>query len=1450
MSNSNITLNFGNYYKWSQNTETILQVKSFMHHLTYDNLDLWLAATYEQPPREILFNNALDAIDINVANLNDQQIVDAKLALEKRFHDLPIWHNTIIKKKEQWKSEVEQIKGILRSTIDPQFWQAIKDLPSILQMWNQLRIETHQEEAGNIAVIMQAYYAVNYQESEKLTNWIARVETFRQRLRELNRPIISEEMVFYKILTCLPPKYDQIQQAIYQLPADQMTIAVLKTKFAHEDARQAQKSTPQAKPLNTKQDRPREAANATQTPKAPPRKCISCQKPIDNMFPKFTRCLGCHSTWKADNKPAYQKKDKPPIKEEKTSLAYAFTTKPQDQQWILDSGCSAHMKTNTADMTNLQPSQTQIQVASGDLISAESEGTLRINSNGRNFDFNKTLVVPNLTQNLMSVKRIAAASPDMYIIFNGTNCQIFKGQLEQTGEILLEGAINESGLYAMNNISTADHQSTETTQIFEQATTNTLQFADSTIVTKTLQEYHEDWAHISKEEILAIARDDPAINIANQQEEINCPTCAEAKLNQSKFADKIPPRATQAGETIYSDICGPISPSTILGERYLIHFLDEFSGFIFSFLLKHKSEAFNLFKQVRAKLNNIGPSKVKLFVSDGGGEFTNNEFEDFLQKKGISHAIAPPNTPQRMGKSERLNKILLDSTRAMLFNNKMPLRFWGQAVLYATFIRNRQIKRDKLKSRNELLTGFKSSLKHCLPFGTPVVYNNRDRSIKKLDKRGYRGIFLGFEEFNYCYQILDIETNEIIQVRTIKPFPKEQIEYDNNDFNQPLITTDNNILTERGPQLPSNDATSIAESEEDLQLQIITENEDLDDNNLNQQIQPNNDNNINFNNNNDDLDDLIRRQQQYYDQLSDEEQIDLFDELIEHQPPQIIQPQDILPEIQVFIPEAEQQPPHRYPLRSRGLQAQILNNNNNFQELIHEPQTYTQAMNSKYSEQWLASIKEEQQSLIKHQAFKLVARPINKPIVRTRYVFVLKPNLDGKDKKFKTRIVAKGFSQTEGVDFFETFSPTLRMASFRILLSTATLQDFQITHLDVQTAFLNSELKEEVYMEIPEGFELGANRKTHVLQLLKSIYGLKQASRDWHETFADAIIQLGFKQSTADPCIFIKYDDQHQILAIIGIFVDDCYLLTKYPRDANDISNQLQRSFNMHDLGPLKFTLGIEVNQTETGISISQSNYIYKCLERFGMQEAKPTATPLPFKPQADQTKSQPFQDIKLYQQLIGSLMYLASATRPDIAYAVGYLARSMQSPTDADWINAKRVLRYLKGTLNYSLQYLKSATTPLFGYSDASYAEEKDYKSVGGYLFIQAGAAITWRSTKQDVVAQSSMEAEYIALAEAGKEAQWLRKLQQELSNNTQEPTLILEDNQSTIKLAKSPLHTSRSKHIQVRFHAIRDLIKTKQVQVRYCPTQDMVADIMTKSLGRVQQETFKAPLGLGLTL
>jgi hypothetical protein len=777
----------------------------------------------------------------------------------------------------------------------------------------------------------------------------------------------------------------------------------------------------------------------------------------------------------------------------------------------------------------------------------------------------------------------------------------------------------------------------------------------------------------------------------------------------------------------------------------------------------------------------------------------------------------------------------------MLTARKMPQKFWGLAVLHAVYVRNRTVKPGESKTRHELMFGKKPSLKHCLPFGCPVMLHNHDPHIRKLDARAFKGIFVGFNESNHTYKIWNLESSQLIESRDIKPYPNEFVDFSDYRAVPFAVENDNNWITgEPADDLPADDQR---EDEEDAVQQppiINNNNDDKDDSDedpIDQDIFGHPVYQLNTNPINTDIiggsADIIGGSTDIIGGSTDI--IGGSTDIIGGSADIIGGSADINKINNININNANNR---------KTLTAEQIYEIETLDE-IETPKTYKQAMKSPEKQEWKDATQRELDSLIKNHTFDVVPRPPNVKILNAGLIFKIKPKDDNKASQFKARFVAKGYAQEYGIDYFETFSPTMRHASSRFLISSAVMLGFKIHHFDVQTAFLNGELEETIYLEIPEGFEasLKVDRKAHVLKLVKSIYGLKQASRVWNQKFTSTIQQMNFVQSQADPCVFIKYGPDKLPIALIGIYVDDCHVAANEDQIV-EIGNQLKSNFEMHDLGLLTYSLGINIDQSNGAVTLSQAKYVEKLTKKFGMDDSRIMSTPLPFKPQQDESNNKPFADINKYQQLIGSLIYLANATRPDLAFAVGYLARSMQKPTEANFNNAKRILRYLNSKPLALRYYDKSKIVE--GYSDSSYAEEKDYKSVGGYVFLQAGAAITWRSTKQDIVAQSSAEAEYIALAEAAKEALWIRKLQQEIFPNIKVPTIIHEDNQSTINLAKNPIHTNRSKHIAVRYHATRDYVQKSFIQVKYMPTTEMIADIMTKSLGRVLHEYFVAKMGL----
>jgi hypothetical protein len=514
------------------------------------------------------------------------------------------------------------------------------------------------------------------------------------------------------------------------------------------------------------------------------------------------------------------------------------------------------------------------------------------------------------------------------------------------------------------------------------------------------------------------------------------------------------------------------------------------------------------------------------------------------------------------------------------------------------------------------------------------------------------------------------------------------------------------------------------------------------------------------------------------------------------------------------------------------------------EEVDETPKDYQEVLASENKKEWLEAMKNEVGNLYENQTFDLVEQPNNKPIVSSKWVLKLKRRPDGSVEKFKARLVARGFTQTQGIDFTETFAPTLRMETIRFIINYALISGMEIHQMDVTAAFLNGELEEEIYMKLPEGFAEQHQDPSmfngRVAKLRRALYGLKQSMRCWNTKLTNYLKERGYVQSQADASLFIKHGRDSEILSIIAAYVDDCIVMAK-PSGLVEAKEVLISKFKMTDMGKMKGMLGINFNITRDRITMDQSYYIVKLLEKFGMENSKPLPTPASL-PEIEDA-SEPMEP-KQFRQAIGGLLYLAKCTRPDISYAVNQVARKMEKPTANDWKNVKRIFRYLSGTRSHGLEFTKSLNQ-LLGYSDASYAQSIDRRSTSGYAFIWNGAAITWRSKKQSIIATSSMEAEYIALSSTVKEALWIRKLIKEF-NGDQEPVEIKEDNQACIRFAYDSNHSDRTKHIDVRYLFIKERIEKNQVKIGYCPTNDMVADVFTKPLGPILFSRFVELLGV----
>ena len=506
-----------------------------------------------------------------------------------------------------------------------------------------------------------------------------------------------------------------------------------------------------------------------------------------------------------------------------------------------------------------------------------------------------------------------------------------------------------------------------------------------------------------------------------------------------------------------------------------------------------------------------------------------------------------------------------------------------------------------------------------------------------------------------------------------------------------------------------------------------------------------------------------------------------------------------------------------------------------------EPIGFEEAVQSK---KWRVAMDEEIQAIKKNDTWELADLPKGHKAIGVKWVYKAKKNAKGEVERYKARLVAKGYKQRAGIDYDEVFAPVARLETIRLIISIAAQMKWNIYQMDVKSAFLNGFLEEEVYLEQPMGYEVKGH-ENKVLKLNKALYGLKQAPRAWNTRIDKYFQENNFTKCPHEHALYTKQDNGNILL--VCLYVDDLIFTGNNPRMFEDFKKAMAREFEMTDIGLMSYYLGIEVKQSKEGIFISQEGYAKEVLKRFNMANCKPISTPVECGAKLSKVDEREKVDPTYFKSLVGSLRYL-TCTRPDILFGVGLVSRFMEEPTMTHLKTAKRILRYIKGTLDFGLFYSSSNNFRLVGYSDSDWAGDlDDRKSTTGFLFYLGDTAFTWISKKQPIVTLSTCEAEYVAAASCVCHAMWLRSLLKELNFAQEEATEIFVDNQSAIALAKNPVFHDRSKHIDTKYHFIRECMANMEVRMTHARSEDQIADILTKPLKH--ESFFKLRNLLGVT-
>lgn len=1087
----------------------------------------------------------------------------------------------------------------------------------------------------------------------------------------------------------------------------------------------------------------------------------------------------------------------------KTEYALQVKAEENNNGWCIDSGCTVHLCKDYSMMKKIEPSEPgKLNLANNMSTDIKAKGKVIIPStNGIkpiDLHLENALYVPELRTNLISVAKLTDRNYN--VLFERNRVTV----CDKQGKAKLEG--NRIGdLYYLKERK-------------QQANVVTINKSN-------MQIWHERFGHLNGGTLLDMVRGETALDIGLKGNEVlpPCSSCIQGKLTSLPFP-KNAQRSSTLLEIVHTDICGPMRIKSKGGAKYLITFIDDHSRWCEVQFLRNKSDAFRAFQEYKAQVERQTGYKIKFLQSDNGKEFVNQQFDDLLRKEGIKRRLTVTYTPQQNGVAERKNRTLTEMARCMLIAANLPESFWAEAMQTANYIRNRCASRS-LEQRTpfELWVGRRPRVRHLRIFGEKGFILDKSPSKGKFEPRGKECIFLGYDNQSKAYRVWLPREHKLVAARDVKFV---------NEF------SDHRSFREFMPDHHSNPKENLNEEEHTTEIGPNTDSgyqpDALTDGN----------NSI----------------------VPEEEEIDTpRDDSDNPQPGRGRGRPKKVYTGKPGRPRKEYQPP----------QTSHSEEGTEFAQLAEVP--WKQAMDGPQADEWKDALETEIRSLLEHETFEIADRPSDRTVIGCRTVLRNKYSADGEIERRKARIVAQGFSQRPGIDFHDTFAPVARLGSLRLLIGLAIRHDMDILQLDITTAYLNSKLDEELYMEKPglleeileriiskeskgKAIRLQAeqiltllNKGDKVCKLRKSLYGLKQSGRQWHATLDEELQRFGLKPTKSDPCVYTLKRGGDWLYALI--YVDDILIFTRNPELSKQLKQGLTSKFKVRDLGNLKYCLGIEVKREKDKISLSQRGYILDILNRFGMKEAKPISTPMSLGTKlsfctkltdSDEKKSK----IRAlpYRELMGALNYLAMATRPDIAHAVSYFSQFQNNYDETHWRAAKRVLRYLRGTLDFGLTYSRDSN-PIKGFADADWGGcIVDRKSYSGYAFCLGGAAISWSSTKQKTVALSSTEAEYVSLSEASKEAMFLQGFLRELHFGELSEICIAGDNQGALFLAKNPIFHNRTKHIDLRHHFMRDAIKEGRVTVEYLPTELMPADVLTKPLPGPKHVS--CSLALGVTL
>ena len=949
---------------------------------------------------------------------------------------------------------------------------------------------------------------------------------------------------------------------------------------------------------------------------------------------------------------------------------------------------------------------------------------------------------------------------------------------------------------------------------------------------------------------------DPCLQGGNKIPLYNSRQGSQDPQKQKHFGESISVTAIQAfGSKVNSDLYGPLPKSIDGNFKYAICFVDKATRTADVAFLKSKSsvEVLAALKSFQSKYRDILPNgRVSEWRCDNGGEFMSSDLDDFCEELAIKRSWSVPYEPRGNARAERFWGIVAKPMRKMLAQSKLPLQFWTFAMLHATHLH------DVLPTRGlpdgmspfEARTGIKPDISGLRVFGCKafVYVQRRDRS-SKLAPTFVECVHLGCDpERPGGYYVYIPSLNRITT--------SMQIRFRENQFIQNLRVGRNATVVRQEPR----DATGAPfRADEGPERQEPNAQPNVPANA--QQNAYNHGDDTHWAEDHCEHPDCTKGKHPSHEPHS-------FEETTERQ--------DARPSgrtrsnVQMLRTGIHRNDAIAYDIESkcaiysacgpsakkRGSTMPYLFNVEAVGS-VPEPRSFAEAMASALHYKWEQAMDKEIADLLAHDTWELVRRdslPKGRKPAKSKWVYKVKYLRDGTVERLKARFVVCGYSQVQGFDYDKAFSSTLRATSFRTLLAIAAIHGLCLRQCDVTNAFTQAKIDADVYVDQAKGYEvLDEDGTPLVLKLKRALYGTKQASRLWQDTLRAFLCELGFKNSLVDPCLYSMHDKRGTI--ILGVYVDDIIVGTSNDAMFNWFWQKFERKFRSKCLGKLEWFLGVAVDQSSNGdIEIHQSKYISDLVDKFLpdikslniLRDTPALADRFGKLGKAESDEERERMRSKPYMQLIGSLLYLSTMCRPDIAYHLSVLCRFMGNPSEECFNQALHVLVYLHKTKHLKIRYSRNFHIPgtfwevrdnigsNMGFHTLSDSSWGVPNPTYGHVTFMAGGPISWIA-KNLKSADSSCEAEYSAVSKAARDITFIRHVCEDLGYMLKDALPIGVDNTAAIDVAYNLGVTARNKHYDREMHYIREQVAHAKNKLLHVRTEFQTADIFTKCLEKV---------------